>query len=200
MPRSSGSWTAPSTLSLGANGGAAVILASSFACASVEPASEVLGDERIVGEVGVLATDAVDRLALPRAQSLGGVEAPRALEQPLTTQHFVASGDAAAEVVGDVEERAVAIGDPGIERAEQTRRRAAFSKAPMRRHYEGDYTPDQSHDGAAQATSENQLHHDAATLAKKYGLGIKPLGEPVVEKLPALCSIGSELIRPDHAA
>jgi hypothetical protein len=62
----------PSTLSFGANGGAAVIGALSVELRSVEPAWQVLGDEGVVGEVGVLAADAVDRLALPGAQPSPG--------------------------------------------------------------------------------------------------------------------------------
>ena len=69
------------------------------ACGSVEPALQVVGDEGVVGEVGVLAADAVDRLALARAQPLVRVEAPRAFEQALAAQHLVAAGDAAVEVV-----------------------------------------------------------------------------------------------------
>ena len=83
---------------------------------SVEPALQVLGDEGVVGQVGVLAADAVDLLALPRAQPLVRIEAPDAFEQALAAQHLVAAGDAAAEVVGDVEEGAVAVGDAAVER------------------------------------------------------------------------------------
>src|SRR6187397_689034 len=87
----------PSTLSFGANGGAGVIGALSVGVRSVEPAGKVLGDEGVVGEVGVLAADAVDRLALPGAQALARIEAPGSLEQPLSAQHLVAAGDAAVE-------------------------------------------------------------------------------------------------------
>ena len=64
----------------------------------------------------MLAADAIDLLALPRAQSLVRVEAPDAFEQALAAQHLVAAGDAAAKVVGDVEEGAVAVGDAAVER------------------------------------------------------------------------------------
>ena len=83
---------------------------------SVEPAWQVLGDERVVGEVGMLAADAVDRFALPEAQPFTWIEAPRAFEQTLPAQHLVAAGDAAVEVVRDVEEGAVAVGDAAVER------------------------------------------------------------------------------------
>ena len=44
------------------------------------------------------------------------VQAPDAFEQALAAQHLVAAGDAAVEIVGDVEEGGVAIGDARIER------------------------------------------------------------------------------------
>src|ERR1700724_1414373 len=71
----------------------------------------------------MLVADAVDLLDLPGAQAFGRIEAPDSLHQPLPPQHFVAAGDAAVEIVGDVEERAVAIGDAGIERPELRRYR-----------------------------------------------------------------------------
>ena len=64
----------------------------------------------------MLAADAVDLLHLSRAQAFGGIETPESLHQPLPPQDLMAAGDAAVEIVGDVEERAVAIGDAGIER------------------------------------------------------------------------------------
>src|SRR6478672_2675110 len=105
----------PSTLSFGANSGASVIAALSGGLRSVEPARQVRGDEGVVGEVGVLAADPVDRFALPRAQALARVEAPRAFEQTLPTQHLVAAGNAAVKVVRDVEEGTVAVGDAAVE-------------------------------------------------------------------------------------
>src|ERR1700730_10078012 len=71
----------------------------------------------------MLVADAVDLLDLTGAQAFGRIEAPDSLHQPLPPQHFVAAGDAAVEIVGDVEERAVAIGDAGIERPEIRRSR-----------------------------------------------------------------------------
>src|SRR6266536_2772354 len=82
---------------------------------SPQPARQMLPHEIVVGEIGVLAVNAVDLLALAGAQALLRIEAPDALQQALAAQHFVTAGDAAAELVGDVEERRVAIGDPAVE-------------------------------------------------------------------------------------
>src|SRR2546429_5658097 len=64
----------------------------------------------------MLAADAVDLLQLARAEALGRIETPDALEQALPPQDFVAARDAAVKIVGDIEECAVAIGDAGVER------------------------------------------------------------------------------------
>ena len=48
------------------------------------------------------------------------------LHQALPPQDLVAAGDATVKIVGDVEERAVAIGDAGIER-QQIRRHAVLA-------------------------------------------------------------------------
>ena len=126
----------PSTLSFGANGGATVIGALfGRARAQSSQRSQVRGDEGVVGEVGVLAADAVDRLALAGAQALARIEAPRAFEQALAAQHLVAAGDAAVEVVGDVEEGAVAVGDAAVEREQlgvDARRRAGILRGRAR--------------------------------------------------------------------
>src|SRR3977135_1806108 len=78
----------------------------------------MLGDEGVVGKIGVLAADAVDLLHLAGAQSLGRIEAPQPLHQPLSPQDFMATGDAAVEIVGDVEECAVVLGPARGERQE----------------------------------------------------------------------------------
>src|ERR1700730_13369922 len=44
------------------------------------------------------------------------IETPDVLHQSLPPQDFVTAGDAAMKIVGDVEERAVAVGDARIER------------------------------------------------------------------------------------
>ena len=80
----------------------------------------------------MLAADAVDLLALARAQALVRIEAPDAFEQALAAQHLVAAGDAAAEVVGDVEEGAVAVGDAAVEREQLALDRAARLGARQR--------------------------------------------------------------------
>src|SRR4051812_29844355 len=64
----------------------------------------------------MLAADAVDFAQLSRTQTLLRVEAPDALHQALAAQDFMTAGDAAMKIVGDVEQRAVAIGDASIER------------------------------------------------------------------------------------
>ena len=94
---------------------------------SVQPALQVRGDERVVGEVGVLAADAVDLFAPgPGSGPRAGSRHQRALEQALAAQHLVAAGDAAVEVVRDVEEGGVAVGDRGC-RARAGRRSTAPS-------------------------------------------------------------------------
>src|ERR1700755_2837255 len=51
------------------------------------------------------------------------IEAPDALHQALSPQHLVTAANAAVEIIGDVKERTVAIGDASVER-EQVRRHA----------------------------------------------------------------------------
>src|SRR5712664_2946320 len=63
----------------------------------------------------MLVADAVDLLHLAGAEALGRIEAPDSFQQPLPPQNFVTAGDAAVKIVGDVEKRAVAVGDAGIE-------------------------------------------------------------------------------------
>src|SRR3954447_25015997 len=64
----------------------------------------------------MLAADPVDLADLAGAEAFGRIEAPDAFQQSLAPQHLVTAGDAAMEIVGDVEKRAVAVGDTGIER------------------------------------------------------------------------------------
>src|SRR6266700_3495102 len=85
---------------------------------SCQPFLQMPGNEGVVGEIGVLAADAVDLLQLTGAEAFMRIEAPQPLHQALPPQYFMAACDAAVEVIGDVEERAVAIGDAGIERQE----------------------------------------------------------------------------------
>src|SRR6266702_5310981 len=89
-----------------------------LAARSCEPSLQIGGDKGVVAEIGMLAADAVDLLHLARAEALGRIETPDSLEQALPPQDFMAAGDAAVKIIGDVEERAVAIGDAGIERQE----------------------------------------------------------------------------------
>src|SRR5215218_824502 len=69
----------------------------------------------------MLVANAVDLPHLAGAEALIRIEAPESLHQTLSPQNFVATGNAAMKVVGDIEERAVAIGDAGIKR-QQIRR------------------------------------------------------------------------------
>ncbi len=71
--------------------------------------------------------------AWPGRQRLVGIQAPDALEQALAAQHLVAAGDAAGEVVGDVEEGAVAVGDARIQRQQFAHRRCRCSIAAWMR-------------------------------------------------------------------
>src|SRR5713226_10612202 len=66
----------------------------------------------------MLVADAVDFLHLAGAEALGGIETPDTLEQSLPPQNLMTAGDAAVKIVGDVEERAVAVGNAGVERQE----------------------------------------------------------------------------------
>src|SRR3954454_20708512 len=74
----------------------------------------------------MLPADSVDLLHLSGAESLGGIETPQPLHQSLPPQDFMTTGDAAVKIVGDIEERAVAVGDAGIER-QQVRRQAVLA-------------------------------------------------------------------------
>src|ERR1700704_5338101 len=59
-----------------------------------------------------------DTVALPHlagAEALRGIEAPDSLKQTLPPQDFVTAGDAAVKIIDDIEERAVAVGDAGVE-------------------------------------------------------------------------------------
>src|SRR4051794_11211777 len=64
----------------------------------------------------MLAADPVDFCHLPKAKAFSRIEAPDALHQALPPQDFVATGDAAVEIIGDIEKRAVAVGNARIER------------------------------------------------------------------------------------
>ena len=80
-------------------------------CLSVEPLIAMSGDEIIVVQMRVGATDAVNFIELAGAQRFVLIKAPDAFEQALAAQHFVQTGDAAAEAVRRIEEGGVAVGD-----------------------------------------------------------------------------------------
>jgi hypothetical protein len=71
----------------------------------------VLAYENIVVQLRVRRIHPVDLFHLPRRQVFVRIQAPPALEQPLPAQDFVDARDTAVEVVGDVEERSVGVGD-----------------------------------------------------------------------------------------
>lgn len=60
--------------------------------------------------MGVSAEDTVDFGALAGAEGFIGVKAPDAAEAAFTAEDFVDAGDAAMEVIGDVEEGGIGIG------------------------------------------------------------------------------------------
>src|SRR5690606_2671462 len=66
-------------------------------------------------------TDTGEFFGLTGRKTLFRVEAPDAFEQTLATQDFMATGNAAVEIVCHVEERAVAVGDTGVQ-GEKVRR------------------------------------------------------------------------------
>src|SRR5436305_7645194 len=76
----------------------------------------------------MLAADAVDLLDLARTETLAPIEAPDSREQPLPPQDFVAAGNAAVKVVGNIEKRAVAVGDARIERQKIGRHRSLVAR------------------------------------------------------------------------
>src|SRR5690348_5313645 len=73
----------------------------------------MLGDERIVVEPGIRATDAIDLVGLARRELFMRVEAPGAAQQALTAEYFMDAWNAPAEGVRDVEDRAIRIGKGG---------------------------------------------------------------------------------------
>ena len=64
-------------------------------------------------------------MASAGAAALPWVEAMDGAHEALAAQHLVAAGDAAGEVVGDVEEHGVAVGDHAVERQQVLGYRAA---------------------------------------------------------------------------
>ncbi len=85
---------------------------------SRQPALPVRAHEGVVVEMRVGGADPVDLFLLARSQGLVRVEAPDAREKPLPAQDLVAAGDDAVEVIRDVEDRRVAVGDLRVERQE----------------------------------------------------------------------------------
>ena len=138
------------------------------------------GDEGIVVQVRVGGIDAVNLLALARAEAFPRVEAPDAFKQSLPPQHLVQAGDAAGEAVGRVEEGRVAVGD--FNRAPQQfggDRAAALNGAmTFAQEFHGLARPDRpvpqqpAHDAAldgaaahVEAIRREQVEHDVVVVA-----------------------------------
>ena len=68
-------------------------------------------DELVVVQVRVRGEDAVDLCLLSGRQVFGRVEAPAPRHQPLPAEDLVDAGDAASELVRDVEQRRVGVGE-----------------------------------------------------------------------------------------
>src|SRR3954464_15378557 len=75
----------------------------------------------------MLAVDTVDLFRLSRRKLLRGIEAPRSLEQSLAPEHLMAARNAAGKFIRHVEEGAVAIGHPGIQRQQCFIHRSGFN-------------------------------------------------------------------------
>src|SRR4029077_6786186 len=65
----------------------------------VQPPMKVLGDERIIGKIVMLATHAIDLGRRAGTQRFGGIETPDAFQQTLAAQDLVAAGGAPSEIV-----------------------------------------------------------------------------------------------------
>ena len=72
-------------------------------------------DEGVVAKVAVRQVHAIDFCGLTLAQPLGGIQAPDAFEEPLPAQHLVTARNAPVEVVSDIEESRIAVGDARIQ-------------------------------------------------------------------------------------
>ena len=75
----------------------------SAAEASAQPLVDVRGDEIVVLQRGIGATDAVDVCHLAWREILVRIQTPPSLEEPLPPKDFVETGDAAGEVIARVE-------------------------------------------------------------------------------------------------
>ena len=73
-------------------------------------------DKIVIVEPRIRRLHPADFICLAGAQGLVRIEAPDTVEQALTPQHFVATGDAAFEVVRHIEKGTVAVGDLRVER------------------------------------------------------------------------------------
>jgi hypothetical protein len=71
----------------------------------------VLLYEGVVGQVRIGLTDAINLLTLAGGQVLFWIEAPSAFEKALPPQDFMDAWDAAAELMGWVEDRGIRVRD-----------------------------------------------------------------------------------------
>src|SRR5262249_40366279 len=105
-------------------------------------------------------------------QTLLGVETPDPLEQALPSEHLVASGNAAPEAMGHVEERGIAIGDPAVERKELARDLfARAGGATALENLDGASHPDRP--VAEQAAAKPPLHARPAAFDQERGQQIE---------------------------
>src|SRR5207253_8351884 len=82
----------------------------------------------VVDQLRVGGADPIDFLHLAGTELFVRIEAPQALQQSLAAQDFVTAADHAVEVVGDVEDRRVAVGHGRVEREQIGRDGAAFDR------------------------------------------------------------------------
>ena len=66
---------------------------------SLQPLIEMFADEFIIGELWVIAADAVNFLSLTERERFIRVETPDAFEQSLAPKHFVNPRNAAGETI-----------------------------------------------------------------------------------------------------
>src|SRR5260370_34281740 len=111
------SWRAPSLRVLTSSATASASkVANRSSTASVPPALEVGRDKGIVVQLGIDGIESIDAGALSGTERLVRIEAFDRGHQPLPPQDLVAARDATGEIVIDVEDHAVAVGDERIQR------------------------------------------------------------------------------------
>ena len=71
----------------------------------------MFADEDVIVEVRIGGVDAGNFFGLAGAEGFVGIETPDSFEEALTAKNFMEAGDAAAKIVGGVEEGGVGVGD-----------------------------------------------------------------------------------------